>query len=150
MSIDSEEYRCPSSRGPARRRGFTVTELVVVILILGMLGAGLLPVYLRNVYRARRTEALYALHSIHDSEAVHYATYGEYSDSFATLGFGLDGGKLRPDGAYQGPQYTYTLSRWSLGGVPNANYRATATGDLDKSDSTLDVVIIENALTVLN
>ena len=39
---------------------------------------------------------------------------------------------------------------WDLGGVANANYRATATGDLDKDDTTLDVVIIENALTVLN
>ena len=58
--------------------------------------------------------------------------------------------RQRSDGAYQGPYYTFTLSRWSLGGVANANYRATATGDLDRDDSTLDVVIIENALTVLD
>jgi type II secretory pathway pseudopilin PulG len=126
-----------------------MTELVVVILILGMLGAGLVPMYMRSVYRARRSEALYALRGIHDFESVNYATYGEYSDSFSALGFSLDGGAQRPDGAYQGRAYTYTLSRWALGGVPNANYRATATADLDKDDSTLDVVIIENALTVL-
>jgi prepilin-type N-terminal cleavage/methylation domain-containing protein len=137
-------------RARDRRRGFTVTELAVVILILSMLGAGLVPMYLRSVYRSRRTEALYALRAIHDFESVNYSTYGEYSDSFPALGFDLAGGKQRPDGAYQGPYYTFTLSRWALGGVPNANYRATASGDLDKNDATLDVVIIENALTVVN
>ena len=126
-----------------------MTELVVVILILGMVGAGLVPMYLRNVYRARRSEALYGLRAIHDLQAVNYAAYGEYSESLAGLGFVLDGGRQRSDGAYQGPYYTYTLSRWALGGVQNQNYRGTATGDLDKDDATLDVVIIENALTVL-
>jgi len=150
MRIDSEEYRCPSSRGRTRRSGFTMTELGVVILILGMLSAGLAPTYLRSVYRARRSEALYSLRAIHDFQSVNYASYGEYSNAFSALGFALDGGRLRTDGAYQGPYYTYTLSRWDLGGVPNANYRATATGDLDKDDSTLDIVIIENSLTVLS
>ena len=131
-------------------RGFTLVELSVVIAIVAMLGAAMIPSYLRSVYRARRSEALFALHAIHDFESVHYATYQEYSDSFPVLGFALDGGSQRSDGAYQGPFYTYTLSRWALGGVANANYRATATGDLDKDDTTLDIVIIENALTVLN
>jgi prepilin-type N-terminal cleavage/methylation domain-containing protein len=147
MPIDSEVYE---SRSRCRRSGFTLTELAVVILIVGMLGAGLAPMYLRSVYRARRSEALYSLHAIHDYQAVNYATYGEYSNSFAALGFTMDGGRQRTDGAYQGPYYAYTLTRWDLGGVANANYRATATGDLDRDDSTLDIVIIENALTVLN
>ena len=150
MSIDSEAYRCWSRLRRTRRRGFSMAELVVVILIVGMLGAGLAPMYLRSVYRARRSEALFALRSIHDFQSVNYSTYGEYSDSLQALGFALDGGRQRSDGAYQGPYYTFTLSRWSLGGVANANYRATATGDLDRDDSTLDVVIIENALTVLD
>jgi prepilin-type N-terminal cleavage/methylation domain-containing protein len=147
MRIDSEAYQC---RSRCRRSGFTLTELAVVILIVAMLGAGLAPMYLRSVYRARRSEALFSLHAIHDYQAVNYATYGEYSNSFSALGFTLDGGRQRTDGAYQGPYYTYTLTRWDLAGVANANYRATATGDLDKDDSTLDVVVIENALTVLN
>jgi prepilin-type N-terminal cleavage/methylation domain-containing protein len=132
------------------RRGFTLVELSVVILILVMLGTAMIPSYLRSLYRARRGEALYALHAIHDFESVHYATYQEYSDSFPALGFALEGGSQRSDGAYQGRFYTYSLSRWDLAGVANANYRATATGDLDKDDATLDIVIIENALTVLN
>lgn len=149
MRSDPDDYRSRSCCRGARRRGFTMTEMLVVILIVGMLGAGLVPMHMRNVYRARRSEALYGLRAIHDFQAVNYAAYGEYSDSLSRLGFALEGGQQRPDGAYQGAHYTYTLSRWALGGVPNQNYRGTATADLDKEDATLDVVIIENALTVL-
>lgn len=137
-------------RGRTRNRGFTLAELGAVVAILGLLCVAMLPDYLRFVYRARRTEALFALHSIHDFESVHYATSGEYSSSFPALGFTVEGGTQRPDGAYQGARYTYTLSTWELGGHPNANYRATATADLDPDDATLDIVIIENALTVLD
>ena len=140
----------PPSRGGSRSRGFTLAELLVTVVIFGLLVASALPHLLRSVYRARRTEALYALHAIHDFQAVHYATNSEYTDSFAALGFALDNGTQRADGSYKGPFYSYSLARWSVGGRANANYRATATGDLDKDDATLDVVIIENALTVLN
>jgi len=134
----------------ARRRGFTLVELAVVLTILGLLFITMAPHYLRQVYYARRTEALYALRSIHDLESVQYATNDQYSNSFPALGFALDGGSLRSDGSYQGRLYTFTLSAWTLGGQANANYRATATGDLVNGDSILDIVIIENALTVLN
>ncbi len=132
------------------RRGMTLTELCVVFLILGLLATALIPSYLRSTYRARRGEALYALHAIHDFQAVNYASYGQYTTSFPALGFSLEGGTQRTDGAYQGRFYTYSLATWDLGGVTSANYRATATGDLDHDGTTLDVVIIENALTVLN
>ena len=46
--------------------------------------------------------------------------------------------------------YTYVLQAWDVNGLPNANYRATATGDIDPSDAVLDIVIIENMLTVVN
>ena len=136
-------------RGRARRSGFTIAELCTIVAILGVLTLAMLPNYLRSVYRARRTEALFALHAIHDFESVNYASNGQYTSSFPALGFALEGGSQRTSGAYQGPRYTYTLSTWDLGGVGNANYRATATANLDPDDATLDIVIIENALTVL-
>ena len=140
-----------SIEGLHRRRtgGFTLAELLIIVVIVGLLALAMIPNYVRSVYRARRTEALYALHSIHDFESVNYASNGEYTSSFPALGFALDGGSQRTSGAYQGPRYTYTLSTWTLGGVGNANYRATATANLDPDDATLDIVIIENALTVL-
>jgi type IV pilus assembly protein PilE len=144
----------PSSprRQPAaplrRRRGFTLPELMVIVVLLSILASVLVPTYLRYVYRSRRSEAYYALRAIYDAQTYHYANHGEYSGSFEELPFDLDGGTLRDDGAYDGHEYTYSLERWDLGDKPNANYRATATGNIDDSDDTLDIIIIENALTV--
>ena len=147
----------PSSQQPARpdpqravrrRGGFTLTELMVTLLVGAALLATLVPSYVRYAHRAKRTEAYFALRAIHDAQAFHFANEQEYSNSFDELGFDLEGGAPRSDGAYDGRYYTYTLDRWDLGNEINANYRATATGNIDASDDTLDIVIIENALTV--
>lgn len=138
------------SRTSRARRGFTLPELLAVVAILGVLAVAMAPNYVRGVHRAKRSEAFAALRAIHDAQASHYAHEHHYSDSFDELGFELEGGRLREDGAYEGLYYTYTLDTWELGGRPHANYRATATGDIDRSDDTLDIVIIENALTVKN
>ena len=143
--------RRPTARPTcARQRGFSIAEILVMTVIIGVLAAAHLPNYVRSVYRAKRTESLYALRAIHDAQTFHFATENEYSDSFALLAFQLDGGSVLPDGSYRGPIYTYTLDRWDLGDQVNGNFRATATGNLDKTDETLDIVIIENAITVKN
>lgn len=136
--------------GARRRAGFTLTELLVTLAVIAALLATVAPTYLRSVYRARRGEALVGLRAIYEAQTFHYATTRQYSDSFEALAFDLEGGSLRADGAYQAPIYTYTLSRWDLGDQPNGSFRATATADLDPDDATLDIVIIENALTVLD
>lgn len=130
------------------RGGYTLPEMMVTIVIIAILIATLLPSYLRYVHRAKRTEAYYALRAIHDAQVFHFASDQEYSDSFEVLGFDLEGGAQRSDGAYDGKYYTYTLDRWDLGDEVNANYRATATGNIDTSDDTLDILIIENSVTV--
>jgi type II secretory pathway pseudopilin PulG len=142
---------CPprsTTIGTPRSAGFTLAEMLVLLVILGVLAAAHLPNYIRSVQRAKRSEALYALRGIHDAQSYYFANENQFADSFDTLAFELEGGAPRPDGAYQGPYYTYSLERWDLGSQPNANFRATATADLDPSDATLDIVIIENSLTV--
>lgn len=144
----SQHGASPFTGARRRRSGFTVAEMMVSVAILGVLAAALIPNYLRYVYQARRSEAFHTLSAIHDAQAYHYATKREYAGSFEELGFAIEGGTLRPDGAYQGRYYTFTLDRWDLGDEVNGNYRATATGNIDGSDDTLDIVIIENALTI--
>lgn len=142
--------RPPRRRNHSRRRagGLSIAELMVTLVVISILSAAVVPDFMRHVYRARRSEALFGLRAIHDAETFYYANTQHYTDSFHLLGVPIEGGVLREDGAVDGHYYTYSLATWDMGDRPNANYRATATGDIDPSDATLDIVIIENQLTV--
>lgn len=135
------------ARSP-RTRGFTLLELVVVAAIIAILAAAAIPSFTNLVHKSRRAEAYAALRGIYQLQTQYYGRHGVYTDSFDELGFALDGGQRTDASTIVGPYYTYTLETKSLDGRPKANFRATATGDIDPSDPVLDVVIIENRLTV--
>ena len=128
--------------------GFTLAELLVVVALIGVLASVAIPSFTNFSFKARRAEALMALRQLFELQATYYSNRNEYSDSFRELGFGMHGGTLLADGSYEGPYYSYTLQTWDVNGQSNANYRVTATGDIDPSDPVLDVVIIENQLTI--
>ncbi len=143
-----------SSHRSARSRhgtaGFTLVELMFVVVLVGILTAASTTQYRTYVYRSKRSEALYGLQATHAAEMAYFNEHQEYSDSYLELGRPLEGGQITPDGAFLGATYTFTLDTWDLGGKPNANYRATATANLDPSDDTMDIIIIENQVTVLD
>ena len=139
----------PCSRSH-RRGGFTLIEVMVVAAILGVIASLAIPGFMRYVYKARRAEAIMALQVISELQLVYYGDRGGFADTFPELGFDIEGGVLQGDGSLQAPHYTYTLETRALNGQANGNYRATATGDIDPSDAVLDIIIIENQLTVLN
>lgn len=68
-----------------RVKAFTLLELLIVIIILGILAALALPQYLRTVERGRSSEAIIHLGSIRISEINYYAEHRIYSDSFDEL-----------------------------------------------------------------
>lgn len=121
---------------------------MVVVALLAILGSIAIPKYVKYVYKSKRTEAIYGLRAIHDHQTAYYGREMEYSDSFEELGAPLDHGFIREDGAFQSDLYVFTLDTWAVGDQPNANYRATATANLDPNDDTLDIVIIENRVTI--
>ncbi len=65
------------------KQGFTLTEVLTVVLIIGVLTSIALPKYMRSVERARATEAMSAIKAIND------ATYAYFTDkeSCANLSF---------------------------------------------------------------
>lgn len=133
-----------------RNAGFTLVELMFVVALVGVLTAASMSQYRTYVYRSKRSEALYGLRSTHAAQMAHYARNQEYSNSYEELGKPLEAGRITPEGAFEGAIYTFTLDTWALGGKANANYRATATANLDPSDDTMDIIIIENQVTVLD
>lgn len=122
---------------------------MIVVAIIGVLASAAVPNYMSYVYRSRRSEAMHTLQAIHTFQSEYYGTNGEYADSFEELGFTVSTGTLVDDRTIMAPFYTYTLMALNMNGVPRANYRVVAAGDIDPTDPVLDILVIENQLTII-
>lgn len=72
---------------PDRICGFTLIELMVVLLIVGILGAVAVPTYRQYVIRSNRTEAKAALLRLAANQERHYLQNHTYTDDLVALGF---------------------------------------------------------------
>lgn len=104
---------------PARMRGVTLLELMIVVVVVGILAAVAYPSYRDSVDRARRNEARALLLEIAQNQERFYLQNNSYGD-MAALGY--DDPQLTDSGAYSvtvaGPDannFTATAT-WQLGG----------------------------------
>ena len=65
--------------------GFTLIEILVVVLIVGILAAIALPQYQRAVEKARAVEAKELLDTVYKAEQMFFLTNGSYASSFSDL-----------------------------------------------------------------
>jgi type IV pilus assembly protein PilE len=68
--------------------GFSLIELMVVVVIIAILGSIAVPAYNSSVRKSRRTEAKTALSDLAAREERYYATQNVYSSSPAALAYG--------------------------------------------------------------
>ena len=136
----------PGRRGTV---GFTLVEILVVVGIVSVLSALALPNLTKVAHRSRRVEAYNILKGIYVAQAEYFVSTGMFADTFDVLGFDVSGGNRLDARSIQAPHYTYTINALTQDGVPGANFRATATGDIDPTDPVLDILIIENEITIV-
>lgn len=67
-------------------RGFTLIELMVAVLVIGILAAIALPAYQQYMFRSRRADATAALANLQQAQERYRANQQSYADALATLG----------------------------------------------------------------
>lgn len=137
-----------SAGAPRRIRGFSLIELMIAVSIIGVIASIALPSLQAYVWRARRNEAYINLKGIYTTQKTFQAENGRYGADFNELGFEISGATMIDPYTIQSTFYTYTVEGLTVDGVPNANYSAVATGDLDPSDAMLDIVMIEGGVII--
>jgi type IV pilus assembly protein PilE len=95
-----------------RRRGFTLIELMIAMVIVGILVAVALPSYQSSVRKGRRADAMDASVAILQAQERYRANNPGYATTFALLG-----------AANTSPKAHYTLS---LSGITANGYTLTA------------------------
>lgn len=74
------------SISPARKSsGFTLVELAVVVVIIGVLAAFAVPRFLASVERSKAAEAFNYLSSVHSSQERYHARQGTYAAVLSSL-----------------------------------------------------------------
>jgi prepilin-type N-terminal cleavage/methylation domain-containing protein len=62
-------------------RGFTLVELMIVVIVIGILAAVAIPMYQVVPERSRGTEAIAALGLVREAMRVYYAEHGTYENA---------------------------------------------------------------------
>ena len=131
-----------------KQAGFSLVELMVVVAIIGLISSIALPNLQTYARRSRRSEAFLNLSGIYKAQKLHHTETGAYGSTFEDIGFEIAGATLIDPNTLQSQYYTYTIEAFAVGPAQNANYSAVATGDLDPSDSMLDIIMIEGGVVV--
>jgi len=118
--------------------GFSLVELMIVIIIIGILAAVAVPVYSNNVQKAKRAEADAALGSIRNQIDIYEAEYGRNPrQNPASYVIGAIWNSIRP-GELTG-KYFSDSSYIYYGSPNNKVYKITCEkGDILEFDRTLD------------
>lgn len=67
--------------------GFSLTELLVVLVIIGVLVMLAIPIYDNITTRAKITEAKLMLNQVHTLQESYHMEYDQYSDDLKRIGF---------------------------------------------------------------
>ena len=126
---------CIFSRMKRLRRGFSLLEVMIVVVIIGILTTLAYPSLGGYLQRSKQTEAKVGLSAVYTAQKIYFAINQTYADSLSNLDVQLEtGGSSR---------YSITLTGSS------SSFTATAKGNLD-DDVVLDIWTIDQNKTLQN
>ncbi len=119
---------------PAVRRGFSLMEVMIVVVIIGILATLAYPRLEGYLLRTRQSEAQATLSALHTAQKIYHAMNQTYASSLSDLDLEIDSGAT----------YTYTLPT-----ATGTTFTAQATANLD-DDAALDTWTIDQNKTLQN
>lgn len=127
-----------------RQKGFTLIELMIVVVIIGILAALAIPRFMQATTKAKQSEAKGLLKQIYTMERTYRQERNTYGDNGVAIA-SLTGGTFPEIGVEVMITAVYGYSI-----VAAANtFTATAAANLD-DDATVDTWTIDQAGTLLN
>lgn len=128
-----------TSRKRSKQGGYTVLDVMVVTLIIGVLSSLGFNQYSKYVARSRRPESILTFRALATAQRQYLLQHGYYSSTFSALGFTIEGGALVSPTELQGRKYNYRLIQDD---GPRSWY-VLATGNID-GDDFIDVIGASN------
>ena len=127
----------------------TLIELMLMITLMMLLAANAVTQYRVHIHQAQRAEGTTYLKGVYLAQTAHQMETRQYADDFPTLGFEITGARQIDPHTLRAEHYTLSLHAFPYEGYAQGNFQAVAVADLDASDAMLDILMIENDLTIL-
>lgn len=134
--LSRRSYKLFLGTYPARRRGFTLIEVMIVVAIIAILAIIALPNYSRYVYRTHRADGKNMLMAVAAAQERFYTNFNHYG-SMSDLGFTV----VTSEKGY----YTVATANGTTGDAQSYVLTATPQG-VQRNDSCAELTISETGL----
>jgi len=120
-----------TTTGKQRCTGFTLIELMIVVVIVAILASVAYPSYREHVLKSKRAVAKQALYTIAARQEQYFMDNKTYANSLATLGYGDT--SIDPDANYIATTDSRRIYTLSISASTTTTFTAQAVPQLDQT-----------------